>query len=74
MNHTRHPNIIVLLVALLVLALPLCGWAQFSFITNNGAITITGYTGSGGNVVIPSTTNGYPVTTIGGSAFQNKPQ
>jgi hypothetical protein len=43
--------------------------AQFTFTTNNGAITITGYTGSGGAVVIPDTTNGWPVTSIGDEAF-----
>jgi hypothetical protein len=43
--------------------------AQFYFITNSGTITITAYTGSGGVVVIPSTTNGLPVTSIGDSAF-----
>jgi len=42
-------------------------------VTNNGAITITRYIGSGGAVavVIPDTTNGYPVTTIGTYAFLN---
>ena len=43
--------------------------AQFTYTTNHGAITITRYTGSGGAVVIPSSTNGYPVTGIGDSAF-----
>src|SRR5262249_27362637 len=38
---------------------------------NNGAITLTRYTGSDGMVIIPSTTNGYPVTSIGDSAFLN---
>ena len=33
------------------------------------AITITGYTGSDGTVVIPDTTNGYPVTAIADYAF-----
>ena len=42
--------------------------AQYTFTTNNGAITITGFTGSG-NVTIPSSTNGYPVTIIGTNAF-----
>jgi sugar lactone lactonase YvrE len=42
--------------------------AQFTYITNNGAITITGYIG-GDAVVIPSTTNGYPITSIGSEAF-----
>ena len=59
------------LLALLLLALPAVVQAQFTFTTNNGAITITGYTGPGGAVTIPSTTNGYPVTSIGGYAFQN---
>ena len=59
---------ICLLVAVL-LALPVVVQAQFTYITNNGTITITGYTGSGGVVVIPSATNGYPVTSIGDSAF-----
>ena len=40
--------------------------AQFTFTTNNGAITITGYTGTNGDVIIPDTINGSPVTTIGG--------
>jgi len=55
--------------ALLFLALPAIVRAQFTFTTNNGAITITGYTGSGGVVVIPSATNGYPVNSIGTAAF-----
>ncbi len=62
-------QVLFILTVLLVLALPLCGWAQFSFTTNSGAITITGYSGSGGNVTIPSTTNGYPVTGINDLAF-----
>ena len=32
-------------------------------------ITITGYTGSGGDVILPDTINGLPVTSIGASAF-----
>jgi hypothetical protein len=51
---------------------PLAARAQFTFTTNNGAITITGYTGSGGNVIIPAATNGYPVTAIGDGAFSYK--
>jgi parallel beta-helix repeat protein len=41
----------------------------FTHTTNNGAITITGYLGSGGAVSIPSILNGLPVTGIGNSAF-----
>jgi BspA type Leucine rich repeat region (6 copies) len=44
--------------------------AQFTFTTNNGAITITGYnTAAGLNMVIPAATNGYPVTAIVDFAF-----
>ena len=57
----------VVLLALLIT--PVVATAQFTFTTNNGAITITGYTGPGGNVAIPSTTNGLPVTSIGIAAF-----
>ncbi|MEI6569367.1 MAG: immunoglobulin domain-containing protein, partial [Verrucomicrobiota bacterium] len=41
----------------------------FTYTTNNGAITITDYTGSGGAVSIPNTISGLPVTSIGGWAF-----
>ena len=59
-----------LIVALSVLALPALVQAQLSFVTNSGAITITGYNIAGGpNVVIPATTNGYPVTSIGQNAL-----
>ena len=58
-----------LLPLLFLLALPVVVQAQFTYTTNNGAITITGYTGSGGAVVIPSTTNGYPIIGIGENAF-----
>jgi hypothetical protein len=43
--------------------------AQFTFVTNNGAISITGYTGASGNMIIPSATNGYPIVNIASSAF-----
>ena len=52
-----------------MLLLPAVVQAQFTFTTNNGAITITGYTGSGGNVVIPGWTNGFPITRIAKNAF-----
>ena len=58
-----------LLPLLLLLTLPAMVQAQFTFVTNNGALTITGYTGSGGDVVIPDATNGLPVTSIGTNAF-----
>ncbi len=54
---------------LLFLALPAVVQAQFSFTTNNGAITITGYTGPGGLVTISNTINDLAVTCIGSNAF-----
>ena len=46
---------------------------DFTYTNNNGAVTITGYTGSGGNVTIPSTIVGLPVTSISGDAFHLRP-
>jgi hypothetical protein len=44
--------------------------AQFTFTTNgDNTITITGYTGSGGDVTIPDTITTMPVTGIGDGAF-----
>jgi hypothetical protein len=62
-------QILKFLVLPLLLVPPAVAQAQFAFTTNSGAITITGYTGSGGNVIIPATTNGYPVTGISSGAF-----
>lgn len=56
---------------LLLLALPAAVQAQdFGYTTNNGSITITNYTGSGGDVTIPDTITGLPVTSIGSLAFE----
>jgi sugar lactone lactonase YvrE len=41
----------------------------FTYTTNNGSITITGYTGTNAAVTIPSTINGLPVTGISNGAF-----
>jgi len=53
------------------LGLPAAVEAHFNYTTNQGTITITGYTGSGGGVVIPSAINNLPVTNIEGGAFAN---
>ncbi len=57
------------LLAAALLALPAAVQAQFTYITNNGTITITGYTGSGAAAVIPATLNGLPVTSLGDYSF-----
>ena len=61
-DNTRLATIV--LSATLFLLLSLTARAQFSFSTNNGAITLTGYSGPGGAVTIP----GF-VTAIGDSVF-----
>jgi hypothetical protein len=43
--------------------------AQYTYITTNGTITITRYTGPGGAVTIPDKINNLPVTNIGEWAF-----
>jgi len=68
----RTTRVTSLLPLLLLLTLPAAVQAQYNYLTNNGAITITGYTGPGGAVAIPDTINGLPVTRIGEYAFQEK--
>jgi hypothetical protein len=63
---------ILLLLLLLLLTLPAAVEAQFTYVTNNGTITITGYYGPVGAVTIPDTMNGLPVTSIGHDAFYNR--
>src|SRR5688572_19656106 len=46
---------------------------DYQFVVQNGAVKILAYTGPGGNVVIPPTINGSPVTIIGEFAFYNRP-
>lgn len=61
-----------MLPLLLPLALAAALQAQdYSYITNNGTITITGYACPSSNaaVTIPSTINGLPVTALGDGAF-----
>ena len=43
---------------------------DFKYEIDDSEVTITGYTGAGGDVVVPSTLGGCPVTTIGGGVFQ----
>jgi hypothetical protein len=61
------------LLMLLLLALPAVAQDQFTYTTNNGTISITGYDCSGGAVAIPETINGLPVTSIGAGTFSGCP-
>ena len=66
---TKRNLIQFCLLGALLLALPSVVQAQFDFTTNDGTITITEYTGFGGDVIIPDSTNGLPITGIGEDAF-----
>ena len=71
MNQKRKTSIWRALVGLLLLAAPAALQAQFDYTTNadGASVTITGYTGPGGAVTIPTNINGLTVTTIGPDAF-----
>jgi len=64
------------LIILLLTTSPV--WSQnttptgLTYTIGNNVATITGYTGSGGSVVIPGTIDGVPVTAIASSAFYGK--
>jgi hypothetical protein len=53
--------------------LPADAQNTFTYMTNSGGttITITGYTGPGGTLIIPTNINGLTVTSIGTNAFAN---
>ena len=48
---------------------PRLALAQFTFTTNNGALTITGYSGSDTSLSIPGASNGMPVVAIADGVF-----
>jgi len=61
------------LLGLILLTAPLAATAQqfgdFTYSSDGTAITITGYTGAGGAVIIPDAISGLPVTRLGIQAF-----
>jgi hypothetical protein len=57
------------LLAFLMLVSPLTLQAQFNYTTDNGAVTITKYTGSGGAVVLPPFIDNLPIGGIARYAF-----
>ena len=63
-------NFLGLAAALCILSIPNASRAQFTFVTNSDdTITITGYNGTGGNVIVPDSINGLPVSALGTRAF-----
>jgi hypothetical protein len=59
-------------LVLLLLVLPATAQPQFTWTTNSegASVTITGYTGPGGAVIIPNSINNLLVTAIGERAFE----
>lgn len=45
-------------------------YGDFTYATSNSCVTITGYKGAGGNVIIPPSIQGMPVSIIGAEAFR----
>ena len=43
--------------------------SDFEYEIDDSEVTITNYTGAGGDVVVPDTIDGLPVTAIGDNAF-----
>ena len=60
------------IACLSLLLLPAVVQAQFLCRTNDSAITVTGYTGSGGAVAIPEAIDHLPVVSIGNHAFARR--
>jgi hypothetical protein len=60
----KATRILIQIWLLCAVILPAVVQAQFTFTTNNGTISITGYTGTNEDATIPRTTNGLPVTSI----------
>src|SRR5262245_45163275 len=69
MNGARGFNAVFLVFSLL---LPPSARSQFTYVTNHGVVSITGYVGTNGVVTIPSTIVGLPVTSIASLAFYGK--
>jgi hypothetical protein len=59
------------LVVVLLLSMTQAAHAQFNFTIRNSTITITGYTGTNNDVVVPNMIYGLPVICIGTNAFQS---
>jgi hypothetical protein len=58
----NYENTLLALLGLILLSTPLAATAQqlddFTYLSDGSAITITGYTGPGGDVPIPASING----------------
>jgi hypothetical protein len=64
-------RLLPVLLLLSVLAVKADQYGDFTYSTDGTSVTISGYTGSGGDVTVPDTINDLPVTSIGGWVFWN---
>jgi formylglycine-generating enzyme required for sulfatase activity len=69
LGRARESRILRLLMLLQAVCLPLIVQAQFIYTIANNSVIVTGYTGPGGEVIIPDEIEGLPVETIGQRAF-----
>ena len=79
--HTHGLMTVVLLLAMLVVGCSVLSvtadevdadtYGDYTYTASDGKATITGYSGSGGNITTPSNIDGYNVTAIGERAFSN---
>ena len=77
MGINRISKTIMFFIGVMMMAILLCLSSQaqadqqgdFTYIVTNGQAQITGYSGTGGDVVIPNTLGGALVTSIGEEAF-----
>lgn len=72
----RHPLVrflFTLLVAFISVRTHAEQFGDFTYSSDGSAITLIGYTGPGGAVIIPENIEGLPVKTLGVAAFQGHP-
>lgn len=68
-TQTRWKSVALVSFATLCAAQLVAQGQDYEYTTTNGVVKITRYIGPGGDVTIPSTIDGLPVTTIGNRAF-----
>jgi hypothetical protein len=69
MNRWCSPALVTVLLLCFRLGVLGDQYGDFEYASDGESITITGYTGAGGDVVIPGNIDGIPVTGIGQAAF-----
>lgn len=76
LENSKIPNFLVSIMMIVILlffnsTVQAAVVGDYSYIVTDGKAQITKYTGTGRIIAIPSTIDGFPVTSIGGRAFDN---